>query len=130
VAGGIGMDLNEFKAYCMQKEGVSEEYPFDRLDRLRSDQSGPVTMVMKVNKKMFALMQTHVTPLRINLKCDPELAVFLRSQYPAIIPGWHMNKVHWNTVVLDGSVPDSEIREMIDHSYDLVTGKRKKAKSS
>lgn len=117
------MDLNEFKEFCLQKPGVSEEYPFDHLDRVRN-QSGPVTMVMKVNKKMFALMRTHETPLKLNLKCDPELAIFLRNQYSAITPGWHMNKVHWNTVEFDGSVPDSEIQEMIDHSYDLVTKKK------
>lgn len=117
------MDLNQFKAYCLNKPGATEDYPFKKMDQLRSYQSDPVTMVMKVNNKMFALMRTHELPLKLNLKCEPSLALFLRDQYEAITPGWHMNKVHWNTVEFNGSIPESEILEMIDHSYDLVCKK-------
>jgi len=77
-------------------------------------------MVFKVRGKMFALITVQDTPLRINLKCDPELALHLRAAYPAVQPGYHMNKKHWNTITLDGSLPDTEILTMIDDSYDLV----------
>ncbi len=95
--------------YCLAKPGAIEDYPF-----------GDGAAVFKVNGKMFALTQPPGNPERINLKCDPELAISLRQAHPAVTPGYHMNKRHWNTVSLDGSLPGAEIRRQIDHSYELV----------
>lgn len=93
----------------MAKPGVTESFPFDT-----------VTLVFKVGNKLFALMDTESRPTTINLKCDPERAVQLRETYGAVMPGYHMNKVHWNTITLDGSVRWSEVQDWIDHSYELV----------
>lgn len=102
------MNIETIRNYCLSKKGASEEFPFDEF-----------TMVYKVGSKMFAL--TSLTgELSINLKCDPEKAIELREQFPAVQPGYHMSKLHWNTVYIDGSVPASLIYEWIDHSYDLV----------
>jgi len=103
------MDFETLRKYLRDKPGASEDFPF-----------GPAAMVFKVRGKMFALIAIRDTPLRINLKCDPELALHLREAYPAVQPGYHMNKKHWNTIALDGSLPDGEILTMIDDSYDLV----------
>lgn len=103
------MNFETLVEYLHLKPGATEEFPF-----------GPSTMVFKVRGKMFALIAVQDTPLRINLKCDPELALHLRAAYPAVQPGYHMNKKHWNTITLDGSLPDEEILTMIDDSYDLV----------
>ena len=94
---------------CSQKPGAEKTLPF-----------GPETLVMKVGGKMFALIPLDSSSLSINLKCDPFLAQGLRERYPAIKPGYHMNKVHWNTVHIDGSIPEDIIKNLIDHSYDLV----------
>ncbi len=102
------MNIETFRAYCLAKKGVTEEFPFDEN-----------TMVMKVMGKMFALADVHRFE-SINLKADPEKAVEWREQYPAVQPGYHMNKKHWNTVLMDGSVSDKLVREWIDHSYNLV----------
>jgi predicted DNA-binding protein (MmcQ/YjbR family) len=112
------MDIESFREYCLSLPGTTEEFPF-----------GPETLVFKVGGKVFAL--TGIESFEsINLKCDPELVVELRERYPAVQPGYHMNKKHWNTVVIDHSIPDSLLREWIKHSYDLVTaklpGKRRK----
>ncbi len=88
---------------------VSEETPF-----------GPDVLVYKVRSKMFATLGFEDEIGRMNLKCDPDRAIELRDEYPAILPGYHMSKKHWNTVVLDGSVSSSLIREMIENSYRLV----------
>jgi len=110
------MDIVEIREYCLSKPNVTESLPFDE-----------DTLVFKVNGKMFAL--TNLTgDLSLNLKCDPEKAIELREQYPAVVPGYHMSKVHWNTVWIDGSVSDKLIREWIDDSYELVCSKGKKAK--
>lgn len=102
------MDIVELRDYCMSKPNVTESLPFDE-----------DTLVFKVNGKMFAL--TNLTAdLYINLKCDPEKAINLREVYPAVEPGYHMNKTHWNTIWIDGSIPSSLIKERIDHSYELV----------
>ena len=102
------MNIEEYRSYCLLKKGVSEEFPFDN-----------ETLVFKVMGKVFAL--TDVSEFRsINLKCDPEKAVELRDQFPAVVPGYHMNKKHWNTIMLDGSIPDRLLKTWIDHSYDLV----------
>ena len=107
------MTLEELRAVCLAKPGTSEDFPF-----------GPDTLVFKVAGKMFALcpVQSGVDddPLSVNLKCEPELAELLRGKYEAITPGYHMNKRHWNTVVLDGSVPEREVLELIDLSHTLV----------
>ena len=108
--------------YCLAKPGVEETLPF-----------GPDTLVMKVAGKMFALTGLDEADFRLNLKCDPIRAVELREQYPdLIIPGWHMSKKHWNTVYVEnGELSDSLVRELIDHSYDLVVaGLPKKAREA
>lgn len=104
-------------AYCLSKPGASEEYPF-----------GPRPLVMKAGGKMFALISCEGDRYSISLKCDPVIAANLREQNPAIRPGYHLNKQHWNTVVLDGSLSESELQAMIDHSYDLVVRSLPKAK--
>ena len=102
------MNVEEIRQICIAKKGVTEGFPFDEL-----------TLVLKVGGKMFALLNLDKNP-SVNLKCDPERAIDLRERYDAILPGYHMNKQHWNTVMLDGSVPKNLLLEMIDHSYNLV----------
>ena len=102
------MNIEELRDYCIAKPGVTEGFPFD--DHV---------LVFKVMNKMYAL--TNVTEgTRVNLKCDPELAQQLRERYPEVQPGYHMNKQHWNTVHIDGSLSDGQLREWIDHSYELI----------
>ena len=102
------MNIEDIRAYCLQKKGTEETFPFDE-----------VTLVFKAMGKMFALTSLD-GDLSINLKCDPTLIPELRETYPAVLPGYHMNKNHWNTVQIDGSIPRKLIEEWIDHSYDLV----------
>jgi predicted DNA-binding protein (MmcQ/YjbR family) len=102
------MNIEAYRDYCIAKPGVTEHFPFD--DKV---------LVFKVMNKMFALCDVN-TFESINLKCDPERAIDLRAEYPAIIPGYHMSKVHWNTLQMDGSLSDKLILELIDHSYDLI----------
>lgn len=101
--------FSELYDYCIGKPGSTETYPF-----------GEETLVFKVGGKMFALTGIGTVPPTVNLKCDPERAIELRERYHAVRPGYHMNKRHWNTVTLDGSIPAAELRKMIDHSYALV----------
>jgi predicted DNA-binding protein (MmcQ/YjbR family) len=103
------MNLEELREYCLRKPGVTESMPF-----------GDTTLVFKVGDKIFALTSLDAAPLSVNLKCDPERAVELREQYDAVRPGYHMNKKHWNTVLVNGTVRETALREWIDHSYDLV----------
>jgi len=103
------MDFETLRSYLLDKPGAKEDFPFDT-----------TTLVIKVAGKMFALLGIDEEPLRINLKCDPGKAEILRERYPVVLPGYHMNKRHWNTVVLDGTLTDAEIRAMIDESYALV----------
>jgi predicted DNA-binding protein (MmcQ/YjbR family) len=110
------LELNEIREYCLSKKGSSEDFPFDL-----------ETLTIRVGDKMFLLTNIKSEDLRINLKCDPLLAIDLRDEFPAVQPGYHMNKVHWNTVYIDGTIPDDRILRMIDHSYDLVLNKLKKA---
>jgi predicted DNA-binding protein (MmcQ/YjbR family) len=105
------MNIEEFREYCIAKPGVTEEFPFDEN-----------TLVFKVAGKMFALTDL-VDAFSLTLKCDPERAVELREQFPAIQPGYHMNKDHWNSVSVDGTLGEKLIRELIDHSYQLVVNK-------
>jgi predicted DNA-binding protein (MmcQ/YjbR family) len=99
----------QLRAFCLDFNGAEETFPFNQ-----------ETSVFKVGGKMFALSALDAEPLQISLKCDPDLAVRLRAEYPAITGGWHLNKRHWNTVTLDGSLPERLVREMIEDSYDLV----------
>jgi len=105
------MDIEQLREYCLAKKGVTEGFPFD-----------DTTLVMKVLGKMFALVNLD-GDLSINLKCDPEKAIELREQYPSVKPGYHMSKLHWNTVEIDGSIAAEVIRQWIDDSYDLVVSK-------
>ena len=107
------MDIESLRDYCISKKGVTEDFPF-----------GDDTLVFKVNSKIFALVNLEGEP-GINLKCDPALALELREQYPSVTPGYHMNKKHWNTVSLDGTIADSVVKDMIDHSFNLVAGVKK-----
>jgi predicted DNA-binding protein (MmcQ/YjbR family) len=109
------MNIEEFRNYCISKKGVTESFPFDE-----------TTLVFKVMGKMFALTDT-LDKFSINIKCDPEKAVELRERYPAVTPGYHMNKKHWNTVNIDGSVSDELLFRWIDESYDLIVSKLPKA---
>ncbi|MEU1280859.1 MmcQ/YjbR family DNA-binding protein [Streptomyces sp. NPDC005805] len=97
------------RALCLEFGGAVEEFPF-----------GPETSVFKVGGKMFALSALGASPLKANLKCEPENAIRLRAQYPdAVVPGWHMNKRHWNTVTVS-ALPARTVRELVEDSYDLV----------
>lgn len=103
------MNIEQFRAYCLSKKYVSESFPFD-------DQA----LVFKVADKMFALTALNRKPSQVNLKCDPERALELRDEYPDIFAGYHMSKKHWNTLILEGSLTNKLILELIDHSYNLV----------
>lgn len=103
------MNLDSLRNYCLGKKGVTESYPF-----------GLDVLVINVGVKMFALIPINEEKLKINLKCDPFLAEVLRQKYSAVKPGYHMNKRHWNTVEIDGSIPENVILSMIDDSYELV----------
>ena len=113
------MDFTTLRTYLTSKPGAVEDFPFDT-----------VTLVAKVGGKMFALVATSDDPLRINLKCEPGKAEILRELHPAVLPGYHMNKRHWNTVVVDGSLEDDDIFSMIDDSYALVVKGLPRAKRS
>lgn len=97
------------RAHLAQMRGAEETYPF-----------GEDVLVVKVAGKMFALLPHDPVPPRVNLKCEPDFAIELRSRFDAIGPGYHMNKKHWNTVLLDGTVPDALLLELVQHSWDLV----------
>ena len=117
------MTFQELKTHCLSRKGAYEDYPF-----------GPEPLVVKVVSKIFVLVSNKSGKISISLKCDPFLAQNLREQYPSVTPGYHLNKEHWNTVLLDSSIPHSEILWMIDHSYEMVvkglTSEEKKALSS
>jgi predicted DNA-binding protein (MmcQ/YjbR family) len=103
------MDATELRSWCLEQPGAIEEFPF-----------GPEHSVFKVAGKMFALSALDRAPLEISLKCEPDLALQLRAGYPAIRAGYHLNKRHWNTITLDGSLHDEFVRDLIEDSYDLV----------
>jgi len=103
------MDLERFREYCLAQRGATEGTSF-----------GEDVLVFKVSGKMFALAALDEVPARVNLKCDPDLALELRDRYEQVRPGYHMNKKHWNTVELDSGIPEAELRKMIDHSYELI----------
>jgi len=109
------MNIEQVREYCLKKRGVTEELPFD--------EESPVYKVMG---KIFLIASLN-PPFTINIKCDPEKAVELRERYPAVTPGYHMNKLHWNTVEIEGTVKNILIEEWINNSYDLVVKGLKKS---
>lgn len=106
------MDVGAVRARCEAMPGATAEYPF-----------GPDALVMKVGGRIFAIIAEDPVPPTISLKCEPELAVTLRDTYPAVAPGYHLAKRHWNTVTLDGTVPEEDVASWIEDSYDLVVDK-------
>jgi predicted DNA-binding protein (MmcQ/YjbR family) len=106
------MTARRLRDHCLSFPGSAQTFPF-----------GPETLVFKVAGKMFALSRLEQHPLRISLKCDPPLAEQLRQAHAAVLPGYHLNKRHWNTVLIDGSLPDRMIMDMIEDSYDLVVSR-------
>ena len=106
---GILMDHSQIKQYLLSFPGATEDFPY-----------GPDSGVYKVRHKLFAVLAESEGVSRVNLKCDPDEAIALRETYESILPGYHMNKRHWNTIILDGSVPSDEIRRLIDNSYIIV----------
>lgn len=109
------MNIEVFHAYCLSKKGVEETFPF-----------GEETLVFKVLGKVFAITGLDNEEFAVNLKCDPERAIELREEYGDIRPGFHMNKKHWNTVLFENELEDDLLKELIDHSYDLVVQKLRK----
>lgn len=103
------MNIEELREYCLSLNGTTECFPFDE-----------VTLVLKVQGKMFALIPLDNTETQITLKCDPERAISLREEFSAIVPAWHFNKKHWNTVLIDPMISHDFLCELICHSYDLV----------
>jgi predicted DNA-binding protein (MmcQ/YjbR family) len=103
------MNIEKLREYCLSKKGVEESLPF-----------GPDTLVFKVMDKIFLLTGLNSDPLQFNAKCDPEKAIMLRDEYTCVLPGYHMNKKHWNTIIADGSISDRVLQEWITHSYELV----------
>ena len=106
------MDIIEICDYCLSLEGAEQTFPF-----------GPDVMVFKVQGKIFLLVPLDTRDLRFNVKCDPERAIELRERHACVLPGYHMNKKYWNTVVVDGSIRTTELKSWIDHSYELVKKK-------
>lgn len=109
------MNIESLRTYCLSKPEVEESFPF-----------GPDTMVFKVQEKIFLITGLDNPELQFNVKCDPEKAIEWREEFPCVLPGWHMNKKHWNTIVVDGSVSVNQLKEWIDDSYNLVKLKAKK----
>ena len=109
------MDIEQLREYCIGKPDVEEGLPF-----------GPEVLVFKVSGKMFLLLPLDTIPLQFNVKCDPEKAIELREQYSSVIPGYHMNKNHWNTVIADGSLSNTLLLQFVDDSYELIKKGKKK----
>lgn len=103
------MDIELLREYCLSKKGVEEGFPFDN-----------ETLVFKVMGKIFLLTGITSQPLRFNVKCDPEKAIELREKYSCVLPGYHMNKQHWNTIICDGTANQRLLKQWIDHSYELI----------
>jgi predicted DNA-binding protein (MmcQ/YjbR family) len=112
------MNIESLREYCLSKPGAEETLPF-----------GPDTLVYKVNGKMFLLTGLDEEKLSFNVKCEPDKAIELREEYPCVLPGYHMNKKHWNTIAVDGSVSTKQLKEWIDWSYELVVGRKKETKN-
>ena len=107
----LSMNVEEIRDYCLAKKGVEESFPFDN-----------ETLVFKVGGKIFLLMGINANPIQFNVKCEPQKAIDLREKYSCVLPGYHMNKAHWNTIVCDGRATKKLVFEWIDHSYDLIIG--------
>jgi predicted DNA-binding protein (MmcQ/YjbR family) len=108
------MDIEQLRDYVLQKPSVTEGFPF-----------GEDTLVFKTKEKIFLLAGLDSSPLQFNVKCDPAKAIELREEFPNnVLPGYHMNKKHWNTIIIDGTLTSKLLKEMIDHSYDLVSKKK------
>ncbi|HEY9840859.1 MAG TPA: MmcQ/YjbR family DNA-binding protein [Candidatus Obscuribacterales bacterium] len=103
------LNFDGLRSYCLARPGATLDFPF-----------GPEVAVFRVAGKMFALCIPEQQPLKINLKCEPRLAELLREEYEAVVPGWHMNKRHWNTVTLGHDLPDALVCDQIDRSYGLI----------
>lgn len=113
------MNVESIREYALSKENAEESMPF-----------GDSTLVLKVDGKMFLLLSLNAQPLQFNAKCDPEKALELRETYPdTVLPGYHMNKKHWNTIIIDGSLPAKLVQSFIDDSYALVAKKQKPIKT-
>jgi predicted DNA-binding protein (MmcQ/YjbR family) len=111
------MNAEQLREHCLSFAGAQETFPF-----------GPENSVFKVAGKIFALSRLAERPLRISLKCEPALAEQLREAHAAVLPGYHLNKRHWNTVMIDGSLTDAMVREMVEDSYDLIVSKLPRAR--
>jgi predicted DNA-binding protein (MmcQ/YjbR family) len=110
------MDIEQLRDFCLQQPGVEESLPF-----------GPDTLVFKINNKIFLLASLDSQPLQFNVKCDPDQAIELREHYPEhVLPGYHMNKKHWNTIIIDGTLSNKLLKEFIMNSYNLVINLKKK----
>ena len=103
------MNIETLREYCLSKKAVTEDFPF-----------GEDTLVFRVLTKIFLLVSLSSNPLQFNAKCDPDKAIELRDQYDAVQPGYHMNKKHWNTIIMNGSLSNAQLKEMIDDSYNLI----------
>ena len=103
------MNIETLREYCLSKKAVTEDFPF-----------GEDTLVFRVLNKIFLLVSLSSNPLQFNAKCDPDKAIELRDQYDVVQPGYHMNKKHWNTVIMNGSLSNAQLKEMIDDSYNLI----------
>ena len=118
IAGKIRVvDPHELKTQCLALPGAVEEFPF-----------GDEVSVFKVGGKMFAVCGLDARPLQLSVKCEPDLAVQLRAAHPAIVPGYHLNKRHWNTITLDGTLPDQMVADLLADSYDLVVASLPRAR--
>ncbi len=109
------MDIEQLRSYCLSKPEAEECFPF-----------GPETLVYKIKGKIFLLTSLYTQPVKFNVKCDPEKSIELRERYPCVIPGYHMNKKWWNTVIIDGSLSNEQLMAFIDESYQLVMKGKKK----
>ena len=112
------MHIEEIRSYALSKPGAEEGFPF-----------GEETLVFKAGGRIFLMASLDSQPLTINAKCDPVRAVALREQYACIVPGYHMNKRHWNSITIDHTLSDNQLKELIDHSYGLVISNGKKTKT-
>lgn len=108
------MNVEQIREYCLSKDDTGESLPF-----------GPDVVVFKTGGKIFLLLSLDTNPVQFNVKCDPSVAEELRAQYDCVLPGYHMNKKHWNTIMIDGSASAKLLKEWIDHSYNLVSRKKK-----
>jgi len=113
------MNIEEIRDYCIRKPDTTESLPF-----------GPDVIVFKTNDKIFLLLPLDSESIQFNVKCDPEFAIQLREEFNCVLPGYHMNKKHWNTILVNGTVSDSKLKEWIDHSYELVRSRSKSRKQN